>query len=674
MLGVFAFCMVLGTTLPSSGAISAEIIPSDELIVEKGNEINIQCILDLTPNSTQSAGDVLWYKNGVTLSDSLYTALNGSISKLNVVNVTFEDSGNYACGFAGDSNKPTLVVRVGLPPDKAENLICTAYTMSSIICRWNDATLDTNLWTTDEVQYKADCSTQDWQTCTPTSGENLCELDTSIDDYFETYCIRVKTSNGLGNAFTDDGYTFQPSTQTTPHPPQDLKVVPKQEGDRISLLVTWTTPEGLPPYISLDYRVFYRSQTTNGTQSKDVTSGFKSIVLDELTPYTEYTIEVTARTRTADPFNRELYWSEPAVTTSTTNHSVPFGHPSDVRIKTEFDSAKKHQRNVELEWNPVPDYQWGSPSISYEVTLIPQDKSPGHSLVSHTQSDSHTVATFHDLDKYQTYEVKVQPFNSHGTGDLSEFGNIIPDRTMEPSPPSNLNASASSNTLLTISWGPPVSPNGLIYEYEVQVEGGAIFLSNDTGDQENTFLERTDSLAMAVNIQCKELTATGEVFQVWVSAATKNFTDHFFYSDKSTKMIQGACKETPIPEEFNAIFVGIFVPTTVIVSCIIALILWNCFKDTCVEPPDPQLSPSIYKNGQLKQLVPPTRQKEKEIFDDLKPRVNPVSMTLDIEGSIQQTNLNPYLTSPRNEPKYPMERNYSHDSGGTRFTHGTCGH
>lgn len=74
------------------------------------------------------------------------------------------------------------------------------------------------------------------------------------------------------------------------------------------------------------------------------------------------------------------------------------------------------------------------------------------------------------------------------------------------------------------------------------MEGGAIFISNDTGDQENTFLERTDSLAMAVKIQCKELTATGEVFQVWVSAATKNFTDHFFYSDKSTKMIQGACK------------------------------------------------------------------------------------------------------------------------------------
>lgn len=74
-------------------------------------------------------------------------------------------------------------------------------------------------------------------------------------------------------------------------------------------------------------------------------------------------------------------------------------------------------------------------------------------------------------------------------------------------------------------------------------------------------------------------------------------------------------------------------------------------------------SPFTLQNGQLKQLVPPTRQKEKEIFDDLKPRVNPVSMTLDIEGSIQQTNLNPYLTSPRNEPKYPMERNYSHDSG-----------
>lgn len=44
-----------------------------------------------------------------------------------------------------------------VPPDKAENLICTAHTMSSFYCQWNDATLDTNLWNTDELLYKADC-------------------------------------------------------------------------------------------------------------------------------------------------------------------------------------------------------------------------------------------------------------------------------------------------------------------------------------------------------------------------------------------------------------------------------------------------------------------------------------------------------------------------------------
>lgn len=101
----------LSITLPCTGRIT----PENEAVFEQGNDIVLQCNLDVDEDSTQFAGDVKWYKSSSLIPEGMYREIGHNVSELRVINATMDDSGNYYCGFEGDSlqDMPGIVVIVG---------------------------------------------------------------------------------------------------------------------------------------------------------------------------------------------------------------------------------------------------------------------------------------------------------------------------------------------------------------------------------------------------------------------------------------------------------------------------------------------------------------------------------------------------------------------------------
>lgn len=609
-----------------------------------------------------SAEDILWYKDNVPLSPDLSHALSVNTSQLTVINSTFNDSGNYGCGFQEDSygEMELIVVTVALEPSPVQNLTCKSYDVLHIHCTWEEGAVDTNTRNIHKAHFrdygKTDLKEVDEST------DYSCQF--MITDNTKVF-VQVTSTNSLGSVMTE--VLFNSQTQVTPNQPENIRAEPNTTNGNSIIQVRWDSPSGwYDDFFSLEYRVRYRSEESSEMREKN-TDGIPRALLEDLKPFTTYIIEVSAKS----PVAGDLYWGEPGIIEATTLDGPPFGSVSGVSLQSETNSITAGLRHVEIQWQAPPMHEWGSESIRYEVHLIPQDFSPYLSLKEYKDTVSVPSILVQDVSKYQTYSIKITPFNNAGKGPETAFRDVVPDRTSAPGKPAGLNVTLISDTL-KIRWQPPKKPNGIIYVYQVIVIGDAVLSTNESDVAREAMLTtQTESQVIHVAVNCTEFTKKGLPMEVMVAALTKNYTNHIFQGDWANFTQDGVCKEKD--ERPNFLFIGIFIPCSVIVSCIIALLLWNFFKDTCVDPPDIHHPNKIYKPGGIITIgnIKPIEKQEKEIFDDPKPMREISDISDDITRGPQS--LSYIYLNPRNEPKNGIERINSHDSGMPESPGSQCG-
>ncbi|XP_068855760.1 phosphatidylinositol phosphatase PTPRQ isoform X3 [Aphelocoma coerulescens] len=200
----------------------------------------------------------------------------------------------------------------------------------------------------------------------------------------------------------------------------------------------------------------------------DILSEDLSYVIKGLTPFTDYTISVSAFTAVGE--------GPPSVLTVRTHEQVP-SSVQNISYKNISSSS------VLLYWDPPANPN--GKIIHYTVYAVELDtKRAFHETISNNS------LLMTGLKKYTSYKMRVTASTAVGESALSEENDVFV-RTPEDepdSPPQNLELINVTATEINLRWLPPEQPNGLITHYEV--------LYSDSND---FFIKNTSSTSISLS-------------------------------------------------------------------------------------------------------------------------------------------------------------------------------
>ncbi|XP_067124638.1 receptor-type tyrosine-protein phosphatase mu-like isoform X3 [Centruroides vittatus] len=179
-----------------------------------------------------------------------------------------------------------------------------------------------------------------------------------------------------------------------------------------------------------------------------------------LIPYEEYAFAVRAVTKVGSgPFSKKIY--------ARTTEDVP----SSPSPRIDWVSEDKFI----IKWNaPYPS---NGVIVKYRLHIWPTDNElDTKSFSVNNNGNEDGQYTFENLEPFTNYSVQVQAATKIGWGNWSS---VVSIRTKEyvPDPPSKIDMIPHSNNSVTISWSPPLKPNGILSGYKVSCQPSSMELS-----------------------------------------------------------------------------------------------------------------------------------------------------------------------------------------------------
>uniref|UniRef100_A0A8C6NN85 Cell adhesion molecule DSCAM n=1 Tax=Nothobranchius furzeri TaxID=105023 RepID=A0A8C6NN85_NOTFU len=362
------------------------------------------------------------------------------ISTLQIMPTLREDSGFFSCHAINSFGEDRGIIQLTVqePPDPPEVEIREVKDRT-IALRWTMG-FDGNSPTTGfDIESKNKSAS--WDTAQKTKDVSPQLNQATIIDLHpsSTYNIRMFAKNHIGKSEASN----------------ELTITTDEAGFPVFLC---------PPKKHLQngairgYQVGYREYSSGGNYQFSVISvettgdNAESLVLDNLKKFTQYGVVVQASNSAGTgPSSTEV--------ADTTLEDVPSRPPENVQavaatpeiISLSWLTPSKDALNGNLlgfrviYWANLPDGELGE--IRNVTTSKPSLELDG-------------------LEKYTNYSIQVLAFTRAGDGVRSEQ---IYTRTKEdvPGPPAGVKAAAASNSVVFVSWLPPLKVNGIIRKYTV---------------------------------------------------------------------------------------------------------------------------------------------------------------------------------------------------------------
>ncbi|XP_036384090.1 protein sidekick-1 isoform X2 [Megalops cyprinoides] len=319
----------------------------------------------------------------------------------------------------------------------------------------------------------------DWQVHSSTISHNSTSWEVDRLKPFTSYKLRMMATNDIG----DSAYSKETDAITTlqdvpDEPPVILAVKPSTT---TSVLVQWQPPkEESLNGVLVGFRLYYRElQYENApTESKAVSnhsatraeitakSTFKTVSsalltefeLTQLNKYKRYEIVMTAYNIIGE--------SPPSAPVEVfVGEAAPSVAPQNIQVNA------LSSTQLEVLWEPPPVETQNGNIQGYKIHYWEKDNQNETEKVKILFVPETTVR-LKNLTSYTTYLVKLSAFNAAGDGPLSEPRR---GRTLQaaPSVPSFITFSEVTTTTLNVSWGVPLSPNGVVEGYRVVYEPSA---------------------------------------------------------------------------------------------------------------------------------------------------------------------------------------------------------
>uniref|UniRef100_A0A3P8N7U0 Down syndrome cell adhesion molecule a n=1 Tax=Astatotilapia calliptera TaxID=8154 RepID=A0A3P8N7U0_ASTCA len=420
------------------------------------------------------------------------------ISTLQIMPTVREDSGFFSCHAINSFGEDRGIIQLTVqePPDPPEVEIREVKDRT-IALRWTMGFDGNSPITGFDIESKNKSAS--WDTAQKTKDVSPQLNQATIIDLHpsSTYNIRMFAKNLIGKSEASNELTITTDEAAPDGPPQDVQL---EALSSQSIRVTWRPPKKhLQNGAIKGYQVGYREYSSGGNYQFSVISvettgdNAESLVLDNLKKFTQYGVVVQASNSAGTgPSSTEV--------AATTLEDVPSRPPENVQ------AVATSPEVISLSWLTPPKEALNGNLLGFRV-IYWANLPDGELGEIRNVTTSKPSLELDGLEKYTNYSIQVLAFTRAGDGVRSEQ---IYTRTKEdvPGPPAGVKAAAASNSMVFVSWLPPLKVNGIIRKYTVFCSNPHPTVSSEFEAAPDVFFYRIPNLSK------------NRQYSVWVVAVT----------------------------------------------------------------------------------------------------------------------------------------------------------
>ncbi|XP_066489496.1 neuronal cell adhesion molecule isoform X6 [Tiliqua scincoides] len=463
-------------------------------VVQRTGQVLFECTIKHDPTLTPI---VTWLKDSGELpNDERF--LVGKYN-LTILNVTDKDGGTYTCiaNTTLDSVSSSAVLTVVAPPtappviydhpDPPFDLELTDYQERSVQLTWIPGEDNNSPITKFVIEYEDamhEPGVWNYQTEVPGIQTNV-QLRLSP---YVNYSFRVIAINEIGSSQPSEASERYMTKAAKPDEnPSGIQGIGSESDN---LVIMW---EPLKRFQSngpgLRYEVSWRQKDVDDEWTSVIVANVSKYIVSGTPIFVPYEIKVQA-------LNDWGPGPEPIIAIGYSGEDLPMVAPGNLQVHVVNSTLAK------VRWDPVPlksvrghlrgyrIYYWKVQSLSGKSKRHVEKK-----ILTFSGNKTHGMLP--GLEPYSTYKLNVRVVNGKGEGPPT------PDETFKtpegvPSPPSFFKITNLNLDSLTLEWGPPSQPNGILVGYTLKFQ--PINSTHELGRLEEISIPANETMLILSNL------------------------------------------------------------------------------------------------------------------------------------------------------------------------------
>ncbi|XP_009879160.1 PREDICTED: neuronal cell adhesion molecule isoform X4 [Charadrius vociferus] len=430
-------------------------------VIQRYGQVSFECIIK---HDSTLLPTVIWLKDNDELPDDERFLVGKD--NLTIMNVTDKDDGTYTCivNTTLDSVSASAVLTVvAAPPTPAIiyarpnppfDLELTGQLERSVELSWIPGDENNSPITNFVIEYEDGLHEPGvWHYQTEVPGTQTT-VQLKLSPYVN-YSFRVIAVNEIGRS-----QPSEPSEQyltKSANPDENPSNVQGIGSEPDNLVITWESLTGFQSNgPGLQYKVSWRQKDVDDEWTSVIVANVSKYIVSGTPTFVPYEIKVQA-------LNDLGYAPEPSEVIGHSGEDLPMVAPGNVQVHVINSTLAK------VHWDPVPlktvrghlqgykVYYWKVQSLSRRSRRHVEKKIL-------TFRGNKTFGMLPGLEPYSSYKLNVRVVNGKGEGPAS------PDKVFKtpegvPSSPSFLKITNPTLDSLTLEWGSPTHPNGVLTSY-----------------------------------------------------------------------------------------------------------------------------------------------------------------------------------------------------------------
>uniref|UniRef100_A0A8C0UH52 Neuronal cell adhesion molecule n=1 Tax=Cyanistes caeruleus TaxID=156563 RepID=A0A8C0UH52_CYACU len=506
-------------------------------VIQRYGQVSFECIIK---HDSTLLPTITWLKD----NDEFLVGKDN----LTIMNVTDKDDGTYTCivNTTLDSvsasavltvvGKNTLKLLLFTRPNPPFDLELTGQLERSIDLSWIPGDENNSPITNFVIEYEDALHEPGvWHYQTEVPGTQTT-VHLKLSPYVN-YSFRVIAVNKIGRS-----QPSEPSEQyltKSASPDENPANVQGIGSEPDNLVITWEPLKGFQSNgPGLQYKVSWRQKDVDDEWTSVIVANVSKYIVSGTPTFVPYEIKVQA-------LNDLGYAPEPSEVIGHSGEDLPMVAPGNVQVHVINSTLAK------VHWDPVPLKTVRGHLQGYKVSMVKNRRHVEQKIL--TFRGNKTFGMLPGLEPYSSYKLNVRVVNGKGEGPAS------PDkvfRTPEgvPSSPSFLKITNPTLDSLTLEWGSPTHPNGVLTSYTLKFQpSNSLILKN---------LNYSTRYKFYFNAQ----TSVGSGSQITEEAVT--------IMDEG-KM--GMYKKSPLSRQVDIATQGWFIGLMCAVALLILILLIVCF-------------------------------------------------------------------------------------------------
>ncbi|XP_056338363.1 neuronal cell adhesion molecule isoform X21 [Oenanthe melanoleuca] len=425
-------------------------------VIQRYGQASFECIIK---HDSTLLPTVTWLKDNDELPDDERFLVGKD--NLTIMNVTDKDDGTYTCivNTTLDSVSASAVLTVVARPNPPFDLELTGQLERSIDLSWIPGDENNSPITNFVIEYEDALHEPGvWHYQTEVPGTQAT-VQLKLSPYVN-YSFRVIAVNKIGRS-----QPSEPSEQyltKSASPDENPANVQGIGSEPDNLVITWEPLKGFQSNgPGLQYKVSWRQKDVDDEWTSVIVANVSKYIVSGTPTFVPYEVKVQA-------LNDLGYAPEPSEVIGHSGEDLPMVAPGNVQVHVINSTLAK------VHWDPVPlktvrghlqgykVYYWKVQSLSRRSRRHVEKKIL-------TFRGNKTFGMLPGLEPYSSYKLNVRVVNGKGEGPAS------PDKVFKtpegvPSSPSFLKITNPTLDSLTLEWGSPTHPNGVLTSYTLKFQ------------------------------------------------------------------------------------------------------------------------------------------------------------------------------------------------------------